>query len=484
MLKPEDLTPVVPQRHRELANDDPSHDYEPPGQRTGLNQELLARRSRSADGRLLTLLVWALVFAVLVPTMGDSEVGLRTIGLVSIGFGLWSYWSSGRSFAFDAVGIWSLSFALFFGSAIVLMPADYSDVVPGLQAAVGLGLLFQIITLGFALRSPRAIRIETSRFRPPTAGALAFAGVLAFAIGLALNSSTIFRTVSDGLIWASPVIVTLAAVTTNRPSRPKLLLVVAMLCVLVFGFWGGGGRLTILALLVSALIVFQLSAASHNRLLKLAVPFTLIPGLAIAGVVELSRRRPDRSLLTVPDDFSFGEGLYSVWSPLRLFGQIVSDWDTGLLEPQGFHTLWASLWVWLPRPLWPEKPEGWGRDLAFYFNPVAAQNAGHSEAALVPGELYWSFGAIGVVTGAVILGLCLRWIDGKWHDTTSDFHANPQPAIAIALWAVCLSGLMSLYWGGIFTFLGRVISQWIAIVLIFGAATLFDVATGARRRAD
>ncbi len=91
-----------------------------------------------------------------------------------------------------------------------------------------------------------------------------------------------------------------------------------------------------------------------------------------------------------------------------------------VIERHGHHpelrqhgaTLWVVLLAWVPRVLWPGKPEmGGSTFMAEHIGRVFSESSTFGVGPII--EFYVNFGYSGIFLGCVILGFCLRWLDRR-----------------------------------------------------------------------
>lgn len=426
-------------------------------------------RDRAPPFPIVGLLAWFLILAVAF-LASQSGADLRAIGVVTMAYGSWAFLKAGGR-AVDVAGLWGLALALFSGVAAFVMPAQ--------QHVSDKDVMLTALLLSVTASS--AVLVFTwwrSASRPPVqpakpwislpAPVLLTLGFVALVVGLGVQSVGPLVNLAEGFIWVSPLFVTLGVASRSRRSWAGLLLI-ALTIGLVFLAWDGGGRLLMLAMSVGCVLVYTYRADVHSYWIKVGITASMFPALIVAGFIETNRRgyRGERLLLEVPSNFALGDGLHSMWSPLIRFADIIRDVESGQLVTRGFDTLFATIVIWIPRPFWPTKPEGWGRELAWAYRPQSAgAMGGYSEAAVFPAELYWSFGLLGVLVGVMLTA----WL--VWSVARSLMRQRrvrlPKGVGSVGLigWSVASAGVLTFFWGGLFTTVGRVAQQSLAMALL------------------
>lgn len=436
--------------------------------------------SRRPAGRFV-LLIGASVVTVGSFALGEVlDRGTTVLGINSIVVSVALYWVSGGS-RIDAVGALCLSGMLFTGFAALITPQDHR-IVETSEMAILLATTMQIAVVAVAWFPQWRRRGPMPRQRLPRqlrSSTLLLSGVTGFGIGVALSPVEELTNVSMGFLVGSPILAALGAASSAR-SRWAAGLVPLALILLYLSVWSGGGRLVVLAFLLAIVMVWSYRVPIRCSLLKAIVPCMLVPGLLLGSLVEVNRADVNGHLFHVPSDFIVAENLGSVWSPLYVFTSLLDGFREGALQFHGWHTLWASLVAWVPRPLWPGKPDGWGRDLAWVFNQQAAEYSNHSEAGLFPAEMLWSFGLLGLVLGTLVLGLVVRMVNAGLRRCVAVNPPRGLGAPILAGWIVVATALLPLWWGGTFNFSARVLLQVLAIAALVTMGTLFEKLTLSR----
>ena len=156
-----------------------------------------------------------------------------------------------------------------------------------------------------------------------------------------------------------------------------------------------------------------------------------------------------RSNSGISDVTTEAAGLGSVLSPSTDFAKTLNESDgVRPVGPLG-STLWSSVVAPVPRAFWPDKPDGFGSDLAEHFYPGSKRN-GHSVAALIHGEMVWSFGLLAALAAD---GMIVIAYSGLWRLVKGSRVAAIGGAELFQV--VMVSGVMDLYWVGTFTFVSR-----------------------------
>ena len=270
-----------------------------------------------------------------------------------------------------------------------------------------------------------------------------------------LVASVLIRLLSAPLASAMAFIgVVTASLSVLQPDRHlrsrravgALLLAVAAgayLSVIFDGF----GRLALVSLGLVPVVLRSLFQG--GRLLRVGILLSVVPGLVLLGA---SRDNVNRERGAPVGSFS---GIGSAVTPVALFGELLESRAEGEgLEPAYGSTMIASAVFWVPRSIWPGKPEGFGAVLTANLRPDLAP-AGHSEAATISGEWYYNFGLLGTAASAVFLlivaRLSVRLLVGTGRRSGSSYLSS----FRVLGFTVITVGLPDLVWDGTFTFASR-----------------------------
>jgi hypothetical protein len=152
------------------------------------------------------------------------------------------------------------------------------------------------------------------------------------------------------------------------------------------------------------------------------------------------------------------DGSGSVTQPLADFGRLLSLYDHGLLDLGHGSTLLVSAAFFVPRALWPGKPDGFGAVLTQILEPELV-SIGQSLAAHLGGEWLYDFGYLGL--GAMVL--VMGWAIGRLDRWASGVLARPltdrRTVVQLAAIVVMLAGIPDLEWAGTFTYWSRTASR-------------------------
>lgn len=247
--------------------------------------------------------------------------------------------------------------------------------------------------------------------------------------------------------YAGVLLVALSLVQGRRRVHPLVLAALAAVFVVFTQvMFTGNGRLVLASLAVALAMVVGLRWRPWwtKPLAVLATP---------PGVLLLARDRADR--VANPLTGYRESGLESVvWPQRRFFDLLASLQDDRSFSLGGGDTFVAALVSWVPRELWAEKPVGFGTTLTELYRPELLA-IGHSEAALLHGELVYNFG----LPGMAVLIVGVAWGVGKLDQAVRWIHKRPVlTASQLIVQAIVISGsagLLDLVWVGTYTYVER-----------------------------
>lgn len=276
------------------------------------------------------------------------------------------------------------------------------------------------------------------------------------------------NTLSSGLLYISIVIIVYLGTLCSR-----LLLFKYGICALMFMayyvvLFSGYGRLQLIALGLTFLVIVLANTDRDTSITHYLIAFLvcLIPFSVLAAYIG-QIRGTELTVAHSPDlSFSGGKGLESALFLLQDFVRLLDGRDgvPAAAYPFGMgDTYWKAM-VWLvPRKIWPDKPEGFGAELAEILDPQLAYY-GHTTSVTAYGELFYNFGWTGVLLGGAILGWIISKIDrvGLWIRCLD--HGPVMRLFLVCAYSLLCSGMVDLAWGGLATFVQRSGTELILLV--------------------
>jgi hypothetical protein len=251
----------------------------------------------------------------------------------------------------------------------------------------------------------------------------------------------------------------------HRGLRPTtfLILTTASLVGYILRFFSGYGRLNLATLAIALIMIYSLSRPSrHNkvRVLAAVMPFLLLSGAIGATRTTYSVSDDQRStyrLDATSDILSDGSGLESVMSPLARSAELLRLDRTGNSATDQIGrgnggTFLVALIPWVPRTWWPDKPSGFGRELAILLTPYDDL---HSEAALTAGEWFYNFGYLGFFLMVPLHGFALSRLDRLLLGVTPTRGRHLNVGLKSLIAIVLAAGLADYVWMGAFTYMSR-----------------------------
>jgi hypothetical protein len=238
--------------------------------------------------------------------------------------------------------------------------------------------------------------------------------------------------------------------------------------------FSGFGRLELGAMALCVAI-----ATAHRwrgRLVKAVILAATAP-----GVMYFAASRVAFTAALNPAQSASVSGLESVVSPLVRFAQLIELERAGELQHTYLNSVYATVVFWVPRRLWPGKPEGFGAELAHFFRPEL-DGRGHSELALFHGEWLFAAGLIGLALMVPVVGLLVRWMDvilQKASDLAIRERADLLKVVAII---IASASIVDLVWGGTFTYMARVGSRLLILLALYVALGRNHVDSASKKR--
>jgi hypothetical protein len=375
------------------------------------------------------------------PDTGDTRA-LLMLSTTALLFGLWVFWYHGGK-TITAVGTYNFAFALFIGLAglhLLFWGVPGDSVVPALAWCY-----FGNVTtwLMFWTKGP------PNRYRPrPVDSQLlrraTWIGVLIACAGLVLSLGPIDPLFEFGthVTFVGMLLVAIGTLSDSR-QPPWLGLGLAVSGFLLsLAVSTGYGRLMVGSLGIALLVV--LSRRLRTRIVKGLTVLASAPVLLILADIRNDALRANH-----PDVEVTGTGLESMAGPLKAVGMLLDYYDAGILTLAWGKTFWAALIWFIPRPLWPTKPIGFGAELVSILHPQLV-NTGHSEAALFQGEWLYNFGLAGLVLMVPVVGLAIWAVDRSLTRVAARPLTNARALLWYATAIVVIAGLPDLVWVGSF----------------------------------
>lgn len=215
----------------------------------------------------------------------------------------------------------------------------------------------------------------------------------------------------------------------------------------VFIAWSGFGRTVVFSWLILAGLYFLYSINFYVN--KYA--FSLIPGVASVFLGS-------RDLLKL--DFSgFESALYdSAFGPYRLASGFIDHFNERGHDFGGFlDQLVFSLFVFIPRDLWEDKPLGFGFEYTVRHLASHLIESGHSVASTLIGDHIYYLGYLGIFSGIIVL-ITLAFIANFLYRIKG---LNGNGVIIFS------ASMMVLVWGGMTSFSARIALPSIIFLIFF-----------------
>lgn len=427
----------------------------------------------------MTFWAFAGIAANAIMLFGDHpERAQVSLGVLGVVHSVVYFWKDGGE-RITAPGVYLIGsglFAFFPAIAMVVDARSYPDA--STLVAVNIAYWVQMV-LVHLFWEPRATELisrlyiddkAVTNWGSAWAIALFSAGLLA-----ARFLPGVFGSLGGSAVFAGVVL--LAVSLFRRPGRVApfhyLLVAMGMLAYIEFVF-EGFGRLNLGALGIAVVLA---ASPRWGFFLKLSVLFAFPPVLAYLAA--------DRVAFTAglnPNQDPSVTGLESVIGPFVRFSQTLLLESMGELPWTWGSSFLVALVALIPRSLWPDKPLGFGADVALFFRPELA-GVGHSELVLFYGEWVWALGFVGLVVMVPVIGGAVRVLDAALLRTMAARTATRQNLLAATAAVLLAASLVDLFWGGAFTYVARVGPR----VLVLGVpllAALLGVGTRQRRGAD
>lgn len=251
--------------------------------------------------------------------------------------------------------------------------------------------------------------------------------------------------------------------------------IVAAACFYVYftSFFLVNGRLRVVAF--GTILLLALSLFTNIRILKPAALASIPVLLFLAGSANTDGDYAAADVLQ-------GRNLGSLISPFLSLSKILDEYadmaDFGAVKWLYGESYINNLLGYIPRALWPDKPDGLGLEYVKWFMPERI-GSGHTVSVSYVGELYVNFGWLGLLVGPYMIGRALVWPDRLVQSSLTGMDPN-RMAISIVV-ATIFSALLADYvWADSNTFTNRAGN---AVLLFLMVTAPFRLSFAKRRMA-
>lgn len=413
--------------------------------------------------RIVTVWILLGLFANLPWAVGRDDVTQVAVGALGLIHSIVYFWRDGGQ-RITAPGIFLVSTGLF-----AFFPAVYMNYYDGLShgpidyvTAVNLVYWWQVAVFHFVWEPRRSAdaRVVSDADDGIARWGMGFGFVL-FLLGVV--GSTLEFMISVGLDdGASCAGLVLFAVSAFRRQRRASWLSYAIVLLGFFVYvefvFAGFGRLQIGALGLA--LAMAMAHRWHGRTVKTAMIAAFPPVL-----LYLAASRVQFTAGINPGQSDAVNGLESVVGPFMRFAELVQLDRLGDVMYTWGHSFFAAAVAFVPRALWPDKPEGFGRELAMFFSPHLA-GTGHSEAALFFGEWLFAFGLGGIAAMAGAVSVVVLWLDRSLIYMNSIHVERRGDLLRISALMLLSASLTDLVWGGAFSYVTRVGPRLMSLALV------------------
>ena len=284
------------------------------------------------------------------------------------------------------------------------------------------------------------------------------AGVLTLAATVLLGDR--LGVLADGFGSSAILLICIALLLSPRGlgSPWNIVAIVCALLVYPTAVISGTGRLRAIALILAAVYIFFLRYG--RQWLKVVGVFLAPMILAVLGVW---RKEYETSL---SGEHGNDTGLSSMFVGIGNFGSLIHDFDLGGLPTLGASLL-SPLGAALPDGLAPDwMPDAIGYQLAALTDPEL-YGTGFSTVATVYGDLWWNFGALGLMIGVPLLALMLDRIDSWTIRSYRRAAQGPRDLLLLVFFAALLGGVGDIVWSGFHTWIVRMYARIAALVVLW-----------------
>lgn len=379
-----------------------------------------------------------------------------------------------------ATGIYALGQAVFIGIAGLYLAGgqalggwDVHSKLSSLVLATNATVAMVVTLLGSTRGKGPAIvldPVEPSRHLPRLGVFLVvFAGLARFVFS--------YTQVLRGFAWAGLVLIAVYIGRTwrDRDAMPHGRLWTAVLFAFALAvydqfFFGGFGRVVIASLVLTLLTIWNCHRPTRGHKVVL---IALLPAALFLGSLFGQVRREDDNNISGADGTTFsqvfreGEGIESVYQPLRFMGELAVVMQDPTRDVEFLHgaSYATSLIFWVPRVAWEGKPVALGAVYAEVLRPRYAEASGYSIAATSHGEWLINFGYFGFLLQIPFIAGVLFALDRFLIAAPRRLDDDRASHARLGIAATLAGGLLQYQWNNSFVFLARV-GQFVALLTV------------------
>ena len=304
----------------------------------------------------------------------------------------------------------------------------------------------------------------------PQWGIVAGGSIASVALALHIAGFDIGATFLTEIIFGSMALLIVSLLTHpgRRIGVVRLTLVGAVGALYATLVFSGYGRLLLVSLGLVAMIPACLRLP--GRTVKALVIAAIWPALAV-----LIAAREQFGLDTYGAAL---DGSGSVTQPLADFGRLLTLHGQGLLALGYGSTLFVTALFFVPRVLWPQKPDGFGAVLTQILEPDLV-SIDQSLAAHLGGEWLYDFGYPGLFAMVLVMGWLLARLDMFVADRLRRPTTDRRAILALTAATLLLAGIPDLEWAGTFTYWSRTASRLAVLVVLLLIAGRSSAGTAA-----
>lgn len=210
----------------------------------------------------------------------------------------------------------------------------------------------------------------------------------------------------------------------------------------IFG-WNGFGRTVTFGMLITAFVYYCIAC---NITINKAL-ITFLPILASLGMVDRKNLNFSVDFISVAND--------SAVSPYRLAATFIDHFNNNGFDFKGFFDqVVYCLFIYIPRDLWENKPNGFGFQYVVDNLDQYLVDAGHSIASTLIGDHIYFFGWWGGISALIVIYLISRMI--RWF-----YNMNFLQGQLVVLFSC---NMMVFVWGGVTSLSSRIVFPLVMIV--------------------
>ncbi|ACF14595.1 hypothetical protein Ctha_2143 [Chloroherpeton thalassium ATCC 35110] len=221
--------------------------------------------------------------------------------------------------------------------------------------------------------------------------------------------------------------------------------------------WSGFGRLLFAKYFIVILFVWSpVLTKKRNTIIKTLILFLFPVIVGVSGILRVQQLRPNEYDLN--KSITTGEGAGSIFSTMEHSELVVNHIMDERYELLYGESYLATIFFWIPRNLWPNKPVGFGKQMVKWIQPNL-YHTNHSLAGNYVAEAVANYGYFGYILAIAMIYIVIKLMS---------YYVKSNNIYKIIIAVIYIVSIPDLIWGGFFSFFVRAtLSSMFCVVIIF-----------------